>query len=96
MVGPHGGKWDTVKVDNFTGPFLVLFPDRNAHRNAFTNLYLHADIRLLTDYWTWAADHIPEIFKFPDADVPIPYTELLITATPGYKKAAKGRFKTLS
>ncbi|EIE27022.1 hypothetical protein COCSUDRAFT_83581 [Coccomyxa subellipsoidea C-169] len=52
MVGPHGGKWDTVKVDNFT-------------------------------------DHIPDIFKFPDAEVPIPYTELLITAVPGYKKVAK-------
>lgn len=36
------------------------------------------------------ADHIPEIFKFPDAELPIPYTELLITATPGYKKAVKG------
>ncbi|CAL8467040.1 g6576 [Coccomyxa elongata] len=53
MVGPHGGKWGTVKVGNFT-------------------------------------DHIPEIFKFPDAELPIPYTELLITATPGYKKAVKG------
>lgn len=43
----------------------------------------------------FAADHIPDIFKFPDADMPIPYTELLITATPGYKKVAKGMFKRI-
>lgn len=35
------------------------------------------------------ADHIPDIFKFPVSDKPIPYTELLITANPGYKKGAK-------
>jgi hypothetical protein len=35
------------------------------------------------------ADHIPEIFAFPVSDVPIPYTELLITANPGYKKGGK-------
>ncbi|KAK9824108.1 hypothetical protein WJX72_007801 [[Myrmecia] bisecta] len=52
IVGPAGGKLDTVKVDNFT-------------------------------------DHLPEIFKFPDATLPIPYTELLFTANPGYKRRVK-------
>ena len=36
------------------------------------------------------AEHLPEVFKHPDSDVPIPYTELLITATPGYKKRDAG------
>ena len=40
-----------------------------------------------------SADHMPEIFNFPDAELPIPYTELLITATPGYKKAVKGMIR---
>lgn len=31
-------------------------------------------------------DHIPDVFAFPDADPPIPYTELVFTAVPGYKK----------
>lgn len=35
-------------------------------------------------------DHISDIFALPDADLPIPYTELLITAIPGYKRRAKG------
>lgn len=48
IIGPHGGKGGTVKVDNFT-------------------------------------DHLPAIFDMPDADPPIPYTELLFTAVPGYK-----------
>ena len=43
VIGPHGGKCGSVKVDNFT-------------------------------------DHIATVFAFPDADPPIPYTELLITA----------------
>ncbi|KAL6779212.1 hypothetical protein ACKKBF_B18325 [Auxenochlorella protothecoides x Auxenochlorella symbiontica] len=33
--------------------------------------------------WT---DHLPEIMAHPDAEVPIPYTELLITEMPGYVK----------
>ena len=37
VIGPHGGKGGSVKIDNFT-------------------------------------DHIPEIFEFPDADPPMPYT----------------------
>ena len=49
IIGPHGGKGGSVKIDNFT-------------------------------------DHIPEIFAFPDADPPMPYTELVFTAVPGYKK----------
>jgi len=55
MIGPHGGKAGTVKIDNFT-------------------------------------DHIPHIFEYPDATTPIPYTELLFTAVPGYKvkKVVKG------
>ena len=36
------------------------------------------------------AEHLPEVFKHPDSDVPIPYTELLITGTPGYKKRDAG------
>ena len=36
------------------------------------------------------AEHLPDVFKHPDSDVPIPYTELLITATPGYKKRDAG------
>lgn len=52
IIGPHGGKADTIHVPNFT-------------------------------------DHISDIFDFPDADIPIPYTELLITAIPGYKKRPK-------
>ena len=52
IIGPHGGKCGTQKIDNFT-------------------------------------DHIPDIFRLPVADVPIPYTELLITACPGYKKRQK-------
>lgn len=35
------------------------------------------------DTWT---NHLPEILDHPDADVPIPYTELLITELPGYLK----------
>ena len=35
------------------------------------------------------ADHIPTVFEFPVSDVPIPYTELLITAVPGYKQSGK-------
>jgi hypothetical protein len=56
MIGPHGGKAGTVKIDNFT-------------------------------------DHIPQIFEYPDASTPIPYTELVFTAVPGYKvskRAVKG------
>ena len=53
IIGPHGGKADTVHVLNFT-------------------------------------DHISDIFALPDADIPIPYTELLITAIPGYKRKGKG------
>ena len=53
IIGPHGGKGDTIHVQNFT-------------------------------------DHISDIFgMFPDADIPIPYTELLITAIPGYKRREK-------
>lgn len=37
------------------------------------------------------AEHLPEVFKHPDSDVPIPYTELLITGTPGYKKRDAGK-----
>lgn len=36
------------------------------------------------------AEHLLEVFKHPDSDVPIPYTELLITGTPGYKKRDAG------
>jgi len=59
MIGPHGGKAGTVKIDNFT-------------------------------------DHIPHIFEYPDATTPIPYTELLFTAVPGYKvkKVVKGEHAT--
>ena len=41
-------------------------------------------------------DHIPRIFEFPDAATPIPYTELVFTAVPGYKvkKAVKGESAT--
>ncbi|CAK0735032.1 hypothetical protein CVIRNUC_000518 [Coccomyxa viridis] len=53
VVGPHGGKMDSVKVDSFT-------------------------------------EHLSDVFKHPDSDVPIPYTELLITATPGYKPRDPG------
>ena len=51
IVGPHGGKSDTVKVVNFT-------------------------------------EHIQEVFaRYPDAtSPPIPYTELLFTTNPGYRK----------
>ena len=51
IVGPHGGKSDTVKVVNFT-------------------------------------EHIQEVFaRYPDATSPaIPYTELLFTTNPGYRK----------
>lgn len=52
IIGPHGGKADTVHVHNFT-------------------------------------DHIADIFALPNADIPIPYTELLITAIPGYKQRLK-------
>lgn len=52
IIGPHGGKGGSVKIDNFT-------------------------------------HHIADIFKFPDADPPIPYTELLFTAVPGYKRSKK-------
>ncbi|KAK9805362.1 hypothetical protein WJX73_006658 [Symbiochloris irregularis] len=34
-------------------------------------------------------DHISDIFALADAEVPIPYTELLITAIPGYKQRTK-------
>lgn len=54
IIGPHGGKSGSVKIDNFT-------------------------------------DHIPEIFAFPDADPPMPYTELVFTAVPGYKKRRPAR-----
>ena len=36
------------------------------------------------------AEHLPDVFKHPDSDIPIPYTELLITATPGYKRRDPG------
>ncbi|KAK2076228.1 hypothetical protein QBZ16_001160 [Prototheca wickerhamii] len=36
--------------------------------------------------WT---DHLPEVLALPDADIPIPYTELLFTARPGYVKRQK-------
>ena len=38
----------------------------------------------------FCAEHLPDVFKHPDSDVPIPYTELLITATPGYKPRDPG------
>ena len=38
-------------------------------------------------------DHVPTIFDFPDADPPIPYTELLFTAVPGYKRSRKAHPK---
>ncbi len=82
MVGPHGGKWDTVKVDNFTGGFCSrIF----CHPKLAFPLQPVSLLLVLV-----LADHIPDIFKFPDAEVPLPYTELLITAVPGYKKVAKG------
>lgn len=47
---------------------------------------------LMDDLWAACcagADHISGIFEFPASDVPIPYTELLITAVPGYKRSGK-------
>ena len=32
-------------------------------------------------------NHNPSIFDFPDPAIPVPYTELLINAMPGYRKA---------
>ena len=82
MVGPHGGKWDTVKVDNFTG---------GCCSRAFCYPKLAFPLQPVSLLLVLVlADHIPDIFKFPDAELPIPYTELLITAVPGYKKVAKG------